>query len=74
MFKFIKQYAETIDNVSIYPLFSLFIFFLFFVLLLYFVLKMDKNQVNELARIPLNVQDQSKLDSGNMPENTENLS
>jgi heme/copper-type cytochrome/quinol oxidase subunit 2 len=53
MFKFIKQYAETIDHVSIYPLFSLFIFFIFFVVLLYFVIKMDKNRVNELARIPL---------------------
>ena len=54
MFKFIKQYAETIDNVNVYPLFSLFIFFLFFVVLLFLVVKMDKARVEHLSNIPLN--------------------
>jgi hypothetical protein len=53
MFKFIKQYAETIDNVNVYPLFSLFVFFLFFVILLFFVIKMDKKRVEHLSNIPL---------------------
>lgn len=52
MFKFIKQYAETIDNVNIYPLFSLFVFFVFFVVLLYLVIKMDKKRVDELSSLP----------------------
>ncbi len=52
MFKFIKQYAETIDNVNVYPLFSLFIFLVFFVVLLYLVIKMDKKRVDELSNIP----------------------
>ncbi len=52
MFKFIKQYAETIDNAQIYPLFSLLIFFLFFVVLLVLVKKMDKKRVDELSHIP----------------------
>ena len=34
MFKFIKQYAETINGVDIYPMISLFIFFTFFIVLL----------------------------------------
>jgi cbb3-type cytochrome oxidase subunit 3 len=53
MFKFIKQYAETITGVNIYPLISLFIFFIFFVVLIWYVKKMDKNKVADIANIPL---------------------
>ncbi len=53
MFKFIKQYAETIDNCQVYPMISLFIFFIFFVVLLWFVVKMDKKNVSYLSNIPL---------------------
>jgi cytochrome c oxidase cbb3-type subunit IV len=53
MFKFIKQYAEKMDHVAIYPMISLFIFFLFFVVLLVFVKKMDKQRIIELSNIPL---------------------
>lgn len=52
MFKFIKQYAETIDHVSIYPMISLFIFFIFFLVLLVLVKKMGKERVTELSNIP----------------------
>lgn len=52
MFKFIKQYAETISNVSIYPIISLFIFFLFFVVLLVMVKRMKKERVDVLSNIP----------------------
>lgn len=52
MFKFIKQYAETISNVNIYPMISLFIFFLFFVVLLVLVKKMKKERVKELSNLP----------------------
>ena len=53
MFKFIKQYAETMNNVQVYPLFSLFVFFVFFVVLLFLVVKMDKGNVKKLSQIPL---------------------
>ncbi len=53
MFKFIKQYAETIDHAQVYPMISLFIFFLFFVALLWYVFKMDKKEVHLLADLPL---------------------
>lgn len=53
MFKFIKQYAETMDNAAIYPVISLLIFFIFFVVLLAFVTKMDKHSVQVLSNIPL---------------------
>jgi len=52
MFKFIKQYAETMNNASIYPLISLLIFVVFFVVLLVWVKKMRKETVSELANIP----------------------
>ncbi len=52
MFKFIKQYAETLPNASIYPIISLFIFFIFFVVLLLLVKKMGKDRVTELSNIP----------------------
>jgi hypothetical protein len=52
MFKFIKQYAETINNVDIYPMISLFIFFSFFIVLLVFVKKMKKERVEELSNLP----------------------
>lgn len=53
MFKFIKQYAETIDNAAIYPMISLFIFFSFFIVLLVFVKKMKKERVEVLSNLPL---------------------
>ena len=52
MFKFIKQYAETINNVDIYPMISLFILFSFFIVLLVFVKKMKKERVEVLSNLP----------------------
>ncbi len=53
MFKFIKQYAEKINNAEVYPIISLVIFFLFFVALIWYVVKMDKTRVKILSGIPL---------------------
>jgi cell division septal protein FtsQ len=53
MFKFIKQYAETMEHVAVYPVISLLIFFIFFVVLLMYVKKMDKQSVQVLSNIPL---------------------
>ncbi len=52
MFKFIKQYAETISNVNIYPIISLVIFLVFFIVLLVLVKKMKKERVQELSNLP----------------------
>ena len=52
MFKFIKQYAETIKDANIYPMISLFIFLVFFIVLLVLVKKMGKERVKELSNIP----------------------
>ena len=57
MFKFIKQYAETIKGIDIYPIISLFIFLLFFIAVLWYVKKMDKTSVEELSNLPFDAED-----------------
>lgn len=57
MFKFIKQYAESIKGIDIYPIISLFIFLLFFIAVLWYVKKMDKGQVEEMSNLPLDLED-----------------
>jgi cytochrome c oxidase cbb3-type subunit 4 len=53
MFKFIKQYAETIQDINTYPIISLFIFVLFFIAVIWYVKKMDGKKVDELKHLPL---------------------
>jgi cytochrome c oxidase cbb3-type subunit IV len=52
MYKFIKQYAETMNNANIYPMISLFIFLIFFIVLLILVKKMGKETVILLSNLP----------------------
>ncbi len=54
MYKFIKQYAETMDYATVYPIVSLLIFFVFFVVLLWHVTRLDRKHVQVLSNIPLN--------------------
>ncbi|HWJ28759.1 MAG TPA: hypothetical protein VNS32_19600 [Flavisolibacter sp.] len=64
MFKFIKQYAETIKGVDVYPIISLFIFLIFFVAVIYYVRKMDKRKIEEIKSLPLDLnEDNSYLNS-----------
>jgi cytochrome c oxidase cbb3-type subunit IV len=57
MFKFIKQYVETIGGIDIYPIISLLIFVLFFIGVLWYVRKMDKCKVDEIKNLPLDLSD-----------------
>jgi cbb3-type cytochrome oxidase subunit 3 len=50
MFKFIKQYAEKIDGISVYPLVGQLIFFTFFILVLIYVYRMKKSNVDEMKK------------------------
>lgn len=61
MFKFIKQYTETIANAEIYPIISLLIFFIFFIVLTVYVFSMKKSTVKILSEIPLNDQNESGI-------------
>jgi hypothetical protein len=53
MFKFIKQYAEKIEGISVYPIIAQFIFMTFFVLMLIYVFNMKKSTIDELENLPL---------------------
>lgn len=61
MFKFIKQYAETIRGVDIYPIVSLFIFLFFFIAVLWYVKRIDKSQVDKMSNLPLDLSDDNSL-------------
>ena len=58
MFKFIKQYAETIGGIDIYPIISLFIFVIFFIAVLWYVKNMDKRKVEVIKNLPLDLNDE----------------
>ena len=61
MYKFIKNYTEQMHTATIYPMFSLLVFFIFFIVLLYFVKKMDKNTINEISNIPLDLDETTTI-------------
>ncbi len=48
-----RQYLESITGIGIYPVISLLIFFLFFTVLIAYMIKSDKNLMDEMSRIPL---------------------
>lgn len=59
MFKFIKKYAETIDQIEIYPIISLLIFFLFFTGVLLFVFRIEKKEIIEIKNLPLDLREET---------------
>lgn len=52
MLRFIKHHLTGIDGVSIYPIISLLIFVIFFTAVMTYVLRMKRNEVDELSQIP----------------------
>lgn len=56
MLKYIKQYADSIKGIDIYPIFSMLVFVLFFIGVLYYVRKMDKRRIDELKHLPLDLE------------------
>lgn len=52
--KFIN-YLESITGIGIYPLASLMIFFLFFVAVGIYVIKANKEHINKVKQIPLDI-------------------
>lgn len=53
MLKFIKHHLETIVGIEIFPLISFIIFFAFFILLLAWLVFSNKEEMNEIAHLPL---------------------
>ena len=48
-----KQYLEQINDVGFYPMFSLLVFFVFFTALIVYVVKANKEELNEISKLPL---------------------
>lgn len=60
MLKFIKYHMETIVGIEIYPLISFVIFFTFFLVLLVWVVRADKQEIAEIANLPLDQESKSQ--------------
>ena len=59
MLKYIKNYASSIKDIEIYPIFSLLVFFIFFVAVLYYVQKMNRKHIEEVSALPLQDSDET---------------
>ena len=57
MFKFIRNHADKIQNIDLYPIIGLIVFVVFFILMLVYVKKMSKEQVDEVSSLPLDLQE-----------------
>ena len=56
-----SQNLSSIDGVSIFPIITLVLFFVIFSAVLYWVLKQDKSDMENLASIPLQDNNEIKL-------------
>ena len=59
----IRNYLQSIEGVEIYPLISLVVFVLFFVIMFIWMLKIDKNYIKEMEKLPLDLENNMKLNS-----------
>lgn len=59
MLKFVKHHMETIAGIEVFPLISLIIFFVFFLGLFIYVLRSNGKKIDEISRIPLDINDES---------------
>lgn len=57
MFKFIRNHADKIQHVDLYPIIGLIVFVAFFIFMLVYVKKMSKEQVDEVSSLPLDIQE-----------------
>ncbi len=55
MLKFIRNYADKIDHIQVFPMIGLFIFVGFFILMVIYVKKMSRDEISELSNLPLDL-------------------
>ena len=51
--KLARHYLENIAGIEIYPIISFIIFFLFFIAVTWYVLSLDKKQIDEMASLAI---------------------
>jgi biopolymer transport protein ExbD len=57
MLKFIRNHADKIEHINIFPLIGLVIFVVFFILMLIHVKRMRHEELSELSHLPLDLQE-----------------
>jgi hypothetical protein len=65
MLKFIRNYADKINHVEVFPMIGLFIFVGFFIVMLIYVKKMSREDISVLSHLPLDPDTEGKNTSGN---------
>ncbi len=50
-----KEILQSVEGIGIYPIISLLVFFIFFVVLILWVFKADKNYLNRMKMLPLDL-------------------
>lgn len=63
-----KEILQSIEGVEIYPIISLIVFVLFFIVVTIRLFRMDKNYINKMKQLPLNNEDNKKINSGELNE------
>ncbi|MEP0862099.1 MAG: cbb3-type cytochrome c oxidase subunit 3 [Ignavibacterium sp.] len=63
-----KEILQSIEGVEIYPIISLIVFVLFFIVVTIRLIRMDKNYINKMKQLPLNNEDNKKINSGELNE------
>lgn len=63
-----KEILQSIEGVEIYPIISLIVFILFFIVVTIRLIKMDKNFINKMKQLPLNNEENNKINSGELNE------
>ncbi len=63
-----KEILQSIEGVEIYPIISLIVFILFFIVVTIRLIKMDKNYINKMKQLPLNNEENKKINSGELNE------
>lgn len=53
------NYLQSIAGVGIFPMVSLFIFFIFFAVLVIWALRVNKQYINDMKNIPLDIKNES---------------
>lgn len=63
-----KEILQSIEGIEIYPIISLIVFVVFFIVVTVWLIRMDKNYINEMKQLPLNNEDKNKTNSGELNE------
>jgi Ca2+/Na+ antiporter len=59
----IKEFLQSVEGVSVYPIISLIVFVLFFVIILVWMLKVDKNYIKKMENLPFEKEEENNFNN-----------